>query len=111
MSYELTGKLIKIGEVQEFGDNGFTKREIVVETGGEWPEQVPFELLKDRTALVDRHEVGDEVTVHFDVGGRYWEGGDRYFVSLKAWRIQAGEGGENVPDTVPGQELPDEEPF
>lgn len=90
--YEASGEVIKIGDVQTF-DSGFTKRELVVEIpDGKYSETVLFELVKDKTSLLDGLTVGENVKVSFNLKGREWEG--RYFVNLQAWKIDKAEGGQ-----------------
>jgi hypothetical protein len=86
MSYELEATVYKIGEVQTF-KNDFTKRDFVVKTDDQYPQVIAFELVKDKTSLADKYNVGDKVKVSFDLRGREWEG--RFFTSLNAWRIES----------------------
>ncbi len=88
MSYEMTGKVKVVNEVMTF-PSGFSKREFVITTAEQYPQDIAFETVKDKTALLDSLKPGQEVTVHFDVRGREYNG--RYFVNLNCWRIQSGE--------------------
>ena len=90
--FQLDGKIHLINEIQTF-DSGFSKREFVVETvDGQYPQMVKFECVKDRTALTDGLNQGDQVTVHFDIRGNEYQG--KYFVNLNAWKLdRAGAGG------------------
>ncbi|WOO39267.1 DUF3127 domain-containing protein [Rubellicoccus peritrichatus] len=97
--FELSGKVKEIFDEQTFG-SGFTKREFVITTAEKYPQDVQFELVKDKIALLSSVSKGDQVTVSFDVRGREWKG--RYFVNLSAWKIQAGEsGGAKAEDGPP----------
>jgi hypothetical protein len=80
------GEIIAIDEIIEF-DSGFTKREFVIKStdDGEYPQDIKFELVKDKTALVDKYKLGDKVTVHFNVRGREYNG--KYYVNLVAWKL------------------------
>jgi hypothetical protein len=46
--------------------------------------------VQDRTGIVDRVNVGDEIKVHFNIKGSKWEknGSVSYFNNLDAWRIE-----------------------
>ncbi|MGI6088205.1 MAG: DUF3127 domain-containing protein [Kiritimatiellia bacterium] len=89
MSYELTGRIKLINNVQTFG-SGFTKREFVVAVeDGKFPQEIALECIKDKTQLLDNFEPGQMVTVTFDIRGREYNG--RYFNNLQAWRIEAAE--------------------
>lgn len=85
MSFELQGRVHKIGDVQTI-KNDFTKREFVVKTDEQYPQLIPFELIKDKTSLIDGFKVGDAIKVSFDIRGREWQ--DRFFLNLSAWRVE-----------------------
>ncbi|MCF7817633.1 MAG: DUF3127 domain-containing protein [Kiritimatiellales bacterium] len=90
MAYELTGKVKLIQDAQTFG-SGFTKREMVVTVeDGKYPQEINLEFVQDKVSLLDALEVGQEVTVTFDIRGREYNG--RYFNNLQGWKIQAGAG-------------------
>ena len=84
MSYNLKGKLKLIQDTQTF-ESGFTKREFVVTTESEYPQDIKLEFVKDKCAILDNYKVGQDVTVDFDIRGNSWEG--KYYVNLSAWRI------------------------
>ena len=46
--------------------------------------------MQDRTNIIDRVNVGDEIKVHFNIRGSKWEKDGRvsYFNNLDAWRIE-----------------------
>lgn len=94
MSYELTGTIKVIGELQTFG-SGFTKKEIVVTVpDGNYPQDISLEFLKEKAELLGSLQVGQSVTVTFDVRGREYNG--RYFNNLVGWKIDA-EAADNTP--------------
>lgn len=85
MSYEFTGKVLQIKEEQTFG-SGFNKQAFVVtDTDSQYPQEIEFEVVKDKVRLLNGIRTGDKVTVHFDLRGREWNG--RHFVSLNAWKV------------------------
>ncbi|MEH6628798.1 MAG: DUF3127 domain-containing protein [Motiliproteus sp.] len=88
MAYELTGKVKLIQDAQTFG-SGFTKREMVVTVeDGKYPQEINLEFVQDKASLLDALQVGQEVTVTFDIRGREYNG--RYFNNLQGWKIQTG---------------------
>lgn len=89
---ELRGKIKLIMDEQRF-DSGFFKREFVVTTQEQYPQDLKFELLKERTEMLNGKNVGDELTVHFDVRGSEWQG--RYYVNLVAWKLESVAAGAN----------------
>ena len=89
--YETSGKLKWIGEVQSF-PSGFTKREFVVTTAADkYPQDLKFEMVKDKCAALDPFALGQDVDVSFDIRGNEYNG--KYFVNLSCWKIQAAGGG------------------
>jgi len=84
----LTGKVEKIGNVIEISET-FTKRELWLEIDRDtdYPQIVNIEFIKDKTSLLDKYSVGDEITVDINVRGNKTKNGDRCFNSLNGWRI------------------------
>lgn len=94
MSYELTGKLlIKFDTIQR--TETFKTREFVIEksediNGKVITNFIKFQCVQDRTGIVDRINIGDDVKVYFNIRGSKWEkdGKVSYFNNLDAWRIE-----------------------
>ncbi len=85
--YEASGALKWIGTTQSF-PSGFTKREFVVTTGHDkYPQDLKFEVVKDKCSSLDPFELGQEVQVSFDIRGNEYNG--KYFVNLACWKLQA----------------------
>ena len=106
------GVIIAIDEIITF-DSGFTKREFIIKTtdDGDYPQDIKFELVKDKTALIDKYNVGDKVTVWLNIRGREWN--QRYFVNLVAWKLEGAGTATAAPQaTVTVQEdVNDDIPF
>lgn len=85
MSLTLTGKIKVIFQAETYA-SGFTKLEFVITTKEQYPQDVKFELVKDKTALLDSLREGQEVTVHFNVRGNEYQG--KYFVSLQGGKVE-----------------------
>jgi hypothetical protein len=103
---KLKGAIIAIMDKQQVTDS-FAKREFVIETDEQYPQQVKFELMNAKCDDIDGYKLGDEATVHFNVRGRAWknkQGEDVYFVSLNAWRLEKGEEGATQPVEPPVDE-------
>ena len=108
MSYELTGKLIaKFDMVQKTAT--FKTREFAVEKTDEIGGRaisnfVKFQCVQDKTGIIDKINIGDEIKVHFNIKGTKWEkdGKVSYFTNLDAWRVEAvsqSTGGESSTGT------------
>ena len=86
MSNEFTGELIVIEETEVISDN-FQKRIIVINDGDDkYPQVVPFEFIQDNCDQVLGFNIGDMVTVKYNIRGREYNG--KYYVNLQAWRIE-----------------------
>ncbi|MBK1831735.1 DUF3127 domain-containing protein [Verrucomicrobiaceae bacterium R5-34] len=95
--YEATGKIKVILDTQTF-PSGFSKREFVITTPDEnYPQDIKFEIVKDKCAWLDKFEPGQDVTVHFDIRGNEYKG--KYYVNLNCWKIQGGESAGNQAPT------------
>ncbi len=93
MSFEINGRLIEKFNVQQVSST-FKKREFVLEkkesaSGREFIETIKFQLLQDKSDLLDQFEINDEISVSFNIKGNRWEkdGKVSYFNNLDAWRI------------------------
>lgn len=100
-SFEAQGIIHSIDETKSYGQNGFTKREFVIKLSGEgenpdYPNYVALELIKDKCALMDQYQVGEEIVVTFNLSGRLWTAPgkpEKCFTSLQAWKVdRAGAG-------------------
>lgn len=94
MSYELTGKLLEKFDTLQRTES-FKVREFVVEksedvNGKVITNFIKFQSVQDRTGIIDRVNVGDEIKVYFNIRGTKWEKDGRvsYFSNLDAWRIE-----------------------
>jgi single-strand DNA-binding protein len=93
--YEATGKIKVIFDTQTF-PSGFTKREFVVTTGDEnYPQDIKFEIIKDKCSWLDKFQAGQDVTVHFDIRGNEFK--DKYYVNLNCWKIVAADSDGSQP--------------
>ena len=94
MSYELTGKLVaKYDTVQR--TETFKTREFAIEKtedigGRTITNYAKFQCIQDKTNIIDKVNIGDEVKVHFNIKGSKWEkdGKTNYITNLDAWRIE-----------------------
>ena len=95
MGFDITGKLVaKFDTVQR--TETFKTREFVIETNEDIKERViknyiKFQSVQDRTSIIDRFNIGDQVKIHFNIKGTRWEknGQVNYITNLDAWRIES----------------------
>lgn len=93
MAYELTGKIKKIFDRQDF-PSGFYKQEFVVTTDERFPQDIKLDCLKEKVEMLSGLDEGSPVKVSFDIRGREWN--ERYYVDLSAWKVEAASGEDAV---------------
>ena len=81
----VTGTLKEVMDIKTY-DSGFTKREFVLTTIEKYPQDVKFELTKEKTSLIDSHKIGDELSVYFNLRGNNYNG--KYYNGLNCWKIE-----------------------
>ena len=65
----ISGKVKLINETKEYGSNGFRKREIVLTTQEQYPQNILVEFIQDRTDLLDAYNIGDFVKIDINLRG------------------------------------------
>jgi len=95
--YTADGRLLIKRDAVQVSDK-FTKREFILQTDGEYPQYLQFQLTQDKCPLLDKFQTGQQVTIHFNVRGKEWtkDGKTSYFNSLEAWRIEAKSSGLHI---------------
>ena len=89
MSYTIQGKITEIKDEQIITPS-FKKREFVVTTNEQYPQDVLLEFTQDKCYELNKANIGQEVKVEFNLRGRKWvnpDGESKYFNTLQAWRI------------------------
>ena len=110
MEHVETGTIKEIMDLQTF-DSGFIKREFVLTTKDEYPQDLKFEITKEKAETFETYnKVGDEVTVKFNIRGNFHDPTNRYFVNLQAWRIEKNTSQNPEEETVQA-EAEDDLPF
>ena len=109
---ELSGKVIAVleprGGVSKTG-NAWKVQEYVIETHDQYPRKMCFDVFGEDKINQFNIQVGEELTVHFDIDAREWQG--RWFNSIRAWKVDRATmpAGGPVPsaDAVPFPPAPD----
>lgn len=94
MELKIQGSIIKIDETQTF-DSGFQKREFVIKTDDKYPQEIKFELLKDKCDIIDSYVMGQTIDVTFNIRGSEYN--NKHYVQLQAWKIQPVNGSVTTP--------------
>tara|TARA_B100000941_G_C28456636_1_gene528330 strand:- start:270 stop:647 length:378 start_codon:yes stop_codon:yes gene_type:complete len=110
---EVQGSIKVIGEVQEISAT-FKKRELVVSTDEQYPQTLSIEFIQDKTDLLNKFEIGQNVKVGINLRGREWENPQtkeiKYFNSIQGWRIDLLENSSSDDDLPPLDNLSPFEP-
>ncbi len=98
-TYDMVGKIKVVMDEVTF-QSGFNKREFVVTTEDDrYPQDIKFETVKDKTAMLNDLQVGQRVKVTFDLRGNEHNG--RYYTNLSAWRIEDAGSADAPADDMP----------
>ena len=85
---EISGKIIAIlqpkGGVSKAG-NEWKMQEYVIETHEQYPKKMCFEVFGAEKIEQFKIQIGEELTVSFDVDARQWQG--RWVYSFRAWNV------------------------
>ena len=104
---DITGKIKLINETKEYGSSGFRKRELVVTTEEQYPQDLLIEFIQDKCDILNSYKVSDSVKVDINLRGREWEspqGEIKYFNSIQGWRIEkltSDDSESNIPPVPP----------
>lgn len=114
---EVTGKIIQKLELQSGtskAGNAWSKQEYVLETIENFPKKVHFDFFGERANQYPL-EVGDTITLSFDIESREWNG--RWFTSIRGWKaektdaqapaVTATPASSPIPNAVPAPPIPD----
>lgn len=88
---ELTGTIKVINQAQNFGNNGFRKRDLVITTDEQYPQPIKVEFHQDKCDLLNNYQVGRKVKIQINIRGREWtnpDGESLYFNTIVGWRIE-----------------------
>lgn len=108
MSLEIKGAILNIGKTEKVSEK-FSKRQLVIQTEGEYPQTVALEFTQARTSKLDGLAEGQVVTVAFNIKGSEWKG--KYFTTLEGWMVKAEEGSGSNQKAAPNLDDSDSLPF
>ena len=113
MKYEATGRIVAIYATVQRSEK-FRSREFVLEITEQGRERTftnyaKFQLVQDRTALLDAYREGDTVKVHFNIRGNRWErnGQVNYITNLDAWKLESADASDASGGSAGGSFQPD----
>lgn len=83
---EVSGRVISVGQTESVGQNGFTKRLLVIETNEQYPQKLPIDFVKDKTSLLDQIKINQEVKIQINLRGSEHNG--RWYAQIQGWKIE-----------------------
>lgn len=100
---EITGRIIAAlpprGGVSQRTGNSWKVQEFVIETHDQYSRKCVFNVFGEDKLNEYNIQVGDELTVSFDIDAREYNG--RWYNDVRAWRVtRAGAPAEGVPAGV-----------
>lgn len=123
---EISGRVKHVGQDQQVTAS-FKKRELVVTTDEQYPQQILIEFVQDKTEYLDGYKVGEDVIVKINLRGREWinpQGETKYFNQIVGWQISrrvvqgpppvsnpATNTQNFAPSTIVNEDEPDDLPF
>ena len=88
---EIQGRIKVIFAPETVGQNGFQKRDLVITTDGQYPQDIIIQFAQGNCALLDNLRIGQIVKIHFNLQGREWisqQGDIKYFNTIEGWKIK-----------------------
>ncbi len=86
---EFTGKIIAVlgvrSGVSKSTGNEWKVQEFVIESHDQYPKRMCFEVFGTDKLQQFNIQVGEEMTVSFDIDARQWN--DRWFNSIRVWNV------------------------
>ena len=88
MALEVDGKVAKVLSMQtgESQNGTWKKQQFVVETLGEYPKKICFQVWGDKTEIVNNLKDGDRVKVSFGLESREYN--EKWYTDARAWKIE-----------------------
>ena len=85
---KVTGTITKVlnpesGTSQSGKD--WRKQDFLITTGGEYPNDIAFNLFGDKMDLISNVKIGDEVEVSFNLNSREYN--EKFYTNVNAWKI------------------------
>ena len=86
---QVTGR-IKLIKATEVVSEKFSKRELVVTTNDQYPQDIMIQFTQDKCNLLDELSEGMDVSVSINIRGREWvspQGESKYFNTIQGWEV------------------------
>lgn len=86
---KVTGRIKQIFPTETKSNFSFRILWLVIDEGSQYPQTIEIQFPQAKAELLDKHSIGQEVTVDFNMRGREWEkdGVTKVFNTVSAWKI------------------------
>lgn len=98
---EVVGRIKVIDSTKEVGSAGFKKRDVVVTTDEQYPQDIQVQFVQDKCDVLDKYKVGQNVTIGINLRGREWtnpKGETVYFNTIQGWNIKESDTSKQSPE-------------
>ena len=115
MSNQFKGVAHIVG-AEEVKSDKFKSRKLVVkdDSNPQYPNFVEFQFANKNCEKLNGINIGDEVTVDYNLRGREWtspQGEVKYFNTLDGWKVTVDKQGSYTPSSTPSQVTNDVTPI
>ena len=105
MSYQVTGKIKVLGNVEQKSDTFKVRKFVVtIDAESQYPQHIEFQAANDKCDVLNAYTVGSNVTVSFNLRGREWKNQQnevKYFTTLDAWKVEAATASPSTSSAIP----------
>lgn len=85
-----SGAIHHIGQTENVGSNGFYKRTLVISfKDGNYDKLLAIDFPKDKGDKLNNLQIGQNVTVHFNLDSREYNG--KYYTQCSGWKIESAQ--------------------
>lgn len=101
MALDISGKVVQILPEQTgvSTKGNWVKQDFVIETTEQYPKKVCFTAFGEKASQVKSLQVGETVTVSFNMESREFNG--KWYTNINAWKVVSGGGQQSANDTMP----------
>jgi len=105
---EITGTIKVLGNLEKVSDK-LTKKQVVVTTNEQYPQDLAIEFLNDKIDTLKNFKVGNKVIIGINLRGREYNG--KYYNNIVGWRVSADLGEVTNSQQQPAREVEADLPF
>jgi len=105
---EITGTIKVLGNLEKVSDK-LTKKQVVVTTDEQYPQDIAIEFLNDKIDTLKNFKVGNKVIIGINLRGREYNG--KYYNNIVGWRVSADLGEVTNSQQQPAREVEADLPF